>query len=341
MDDSFEEHLFEYPVGSRGLYLHGLNENTAEFKSRPVSDLVNFSTKFGFPLVEHEKFNSIDDLFAFITAHQNTGSYKNRYIEGFVIRCKKEARDFLFKVKFNMPYSLFREWRTVTTGILLDPLASIKYKFPITAQYVPWIFTKLKQDPQLFSGYLKNQGIIKVRNEFLAAHGYTNVSQFAESLQKSSMITSDKTHSIEPASNPNYIKFNDWSGSVFDETLPLLIVPVAMVGCGKTSLGLCLNRLFQVAHVQNDDFRGKNKRVAFTNTILSQFKQGTMTVYADRNNHQIGLRRELIEAYKCIYPKGRVIVLDWEINKSNSRAVYDICESRIMQRLVIQVNNHR
>ena len=51
-DDDFEEHVLEYPPDKRGLYCHGLNYNTVEFKSMPTLKVHEFANKFGFPAVK-------------------------------------------------------------------------------------------------------------------------------------------------------------------------------------------------------------------------------------------------------------------------------------------------
>ena len=130
-DDNFEEHILEYPEGRRGLYLHGINENTPILSTWDYNSgkLHEFAKTFGFRIVECEIFQTLEETFEFVSKHQKTGFYGNRPVEGFVVRCNnngfklndnmntdtavapyESSSKIFFKIKFDEPYMMFREY---------------------------------------------------------------------------------------------------------------------------------------------------------------------------------------------------------------------------------------
>ena len=49
-DDTFEEHILEYKGDKRGLYLHGVNLNTPEFKTWPMGKVTKLLRSTGLRL---------------------------------------------------------------------------------------------------------------------------------------------------------------------------------------------------------------------------------------------------------------------------------------------------
>lgn len=108
-DDEFEEHVLEYPPETRGLYMHGLNENCVKFYSKPMSEVRKVAEEFGFFVVKSFTVDNIEDLRLKATDGQRTGCYDGKPVEGFVIRCndntsKDPQKSFFFKIKFEEPY---------------------------------------------------------------------------------------------------------------------------------------------------------------------------------------------------------------------------------------------
>ncbi|KAJ3161230.1 hypothetical protein HDU88_007403 [Geranomyces variabilis] len=172
VDDDFEEHILEYPPESRGLYLHGLNENIPEFRTWSSAKLKPVATQFGLHLVDAVVFNTVAEVRAFSDSCRQTGSYNGRAIEGFVVRCRrKDDLDnvFFFKIKYDEPYLMFREWREVTNHALSSKLKKNKYKprFELTKRYIAWVEDKIKSDPAFFRDFKNQKGIVAARNRFL------------------------------------------------------------------------------------------------------------------------------------------------------------------------------
>jgi tRNA ligase len=78
---------------------------------------------------------------------------------------------FFFKVKFDEPYMMYRDWREVTKSLLSKGdranLPKNKMARPETKTYVAWLKEEIKRDPSLFEGYTKGHGIIATRERFL------------------------------------------------------------------------------------------------------------------------------------------------------------------------------
>lgn len=120
-------------------------------------------------------------------------------MEGFVVRthvAPREPREkgqgirkgespyepgssFFFKVKFDEPYMMYRDWREVTKMLLtayakgkaegMDRLKLPKSKIgrKETRQYVKWVKGEIASDAGKFEGFGKGRGIIATRERFL------------------------------------------------------------------------------------------------------------------------------------------------------------------------------
>src|SRR6266496_580479 len=95
------------------------------------------------------------------------GLLDDRPIEGFVIRTKTgpTEQDFFFKIKYDEPYLMYREWREITKAILNKRKPRATYA--LSQQYLTWVTEKIKTHPKLFEGFKQNQGIFLVREMFL------------------------------------------------------------------------------------------------------------------------------------------------------------------------------
>lgn len=117
-----------------------------------------------------------------------------------------------------------------------------------------------------------------------------------------------------------------------------LIIPIGIVGCGKTTLAKLISKTINIAHIQNDDIQnsianstGVKKRKLFSISIFTAFKTHDY-VFADRNNHLRLHRTELIEAFKEKYKNGRIVILDWKVDKMKREDVFRICMRNIKNR---------
>ena len=321
-DDSFEEHILSYPKDVAGLYMHGLNRNTVEFESLPIDTVKNIANKFGFYCVDYFFIDHINALHDFAMECARTGCYKGKPVEGFVVRRSETINNHkvskFFKIKFDEPYLMFREWREVT-NVLLRKNTPRTIRFELTKKYIDWVSKKIDQRPDLFEKYSLNQGIILVRNLFLLES--ENIEHF-DGVDLKELCKEHK--SIVELS----------STSTTEGCNKVLILPVAAVGLGKSTLGKSLHKLFpdRVAHIQNDNIKqSKNKREIFELQIMEQFKFVDY-VFADRNNHVFGLRGSLCNLFKSVYPAGTIIALDWGVDFADKKELFKFCCNRIKER---------
>jgi tRNA ligase len=61
-DDDFEEHVLEYPKHKRGLYLHGINQNTPVFNTWSMNKVQEFAKEFGFMVVDTIVVDTLDGI---------------------------------------------------------------------------------------------------------------------------------------------------------------------------------------------------------------------------------------------------------------------------------------
>lgn len=279
-DDAFEEHVLAYPPEMSGIYLHGLNLNTDKFITYPFSAVEAFAKMFGFVPTEYFVIDGVKELRTFLEACAETGTWKNKEVEGFVIRSKMKLdqdstySDYFFKYKFEEPYLMYRQWREVTKAYLAGKNRqdiSIKKNFVYTNKYLDFAIPLLAQDEALREKYLHNHGIIEVRQKFLAHVGITG-SQIIEREQ-------ELENEQAKTATPKYI-----------------LVPVSTIGCGKTTVANALTNLFPAwGHVQNDDITRAPKPLNFAKRCMEHIRYINPLVIADRNNHQKRERQQLIK----------------------------------------------
>jgi tRNA ligase len=67
-----------------------------------------------------------------------TGTFDGKPVEGFVVRScvKSTGATHFFKIKFDEPYLMFREWREVTNRVVMDGNVLNKFKYKLTPRYV-------------------------------------------------------------------------------------------------------------------------------------------------------------------------------------------------------------
>jgi tRNA ligase len=103
---NIKEHILEYPPGTRGLYLHGINENKAVLSSWSSDRVRDVAKEFGFMNVAFKSFMGVDEVRDFTDECRVSGSFEDRAIEGWVVRgrLKSDATNHFFKVKYDEPY---------------------------------------------------------------------------------------------------------------------------------------------------------------------------------------------------------------------------------------------
>ncbi|CAG8445990.1 12423_t:CDS:2 [Ambispora leptoticha] len=301
-DDSFEEHVLPYPADKSGLYLHGVNYNTVDLQTWSSDKVTAFAKYWGFIPTNYYIKETAEEVKKFTDYVKEQRILDGRPVEGFVVRCKREGQDYFFKVKYDEPYLMYREWRELTKVILSKSRKSPHPTYTLSRYYIEWVKEKLKTDPGLFKDYSKGHGIIKVRDMFL---------------EEWKSCDSVKT-----------LKIPKEERKMFKKTL---LVPVATIGCGKTTVALILSKLFNFGHVQNDDIGGKNIRNRFHDAIKREFESHDVVI-ADRNNHNTELRQTLIETMKAVFPNVRVVALYWNRSEHSEKEIFEATSKRVMSR---------
>ncbi|KAI0999151.1 tRNA ligase 1 [Podosphaera aphanis] len=313
-DDSFEEHILPYEKEKAGLYLHGININSPRFITYPGDQVQEFAEQWGFQKTDFLVFNEIQATRKFLEHVADTGSYNSRDIEGFVIRCQARHdsqglyEDWFFKYKFEEPYLMYRQWRECTKSIITGKTPRFKKHKAITEEYLLFAQKKLTEDPSLKKAYLDNHGIIKLRNDFLGE----------KKLKGSDIIRQ------EYAAN----------GDVLQNVVSnVILVPIATLGCGKTTIGVALGKLFGWGHVQNDNIIGKGRPARFTKELLATLEK-LPVVFADRNNSRGHERTQLLNdlCRNHPHPHPRVIALHFVHEKESIGEIRKLTQSRVFAR---------
>jgi tRNA ligase len=238
-DDSFEEHVLPYPPEKSGLHLHGINRSIKAFSTLLPTEVDAFADEWGFTKTPTIALDTVEQVRIFTDEVGKTGKWNGEPLEGFVVRTHvAETQDFLdtksrppyppgstffFKVKFDEPYMMYRDWREVTKTLLsanakgslsLAQLPKSKLKRPETQLYVKWVKEEIKKDPAVFKEYNKGKGIIRTRERFLA------------------WMSGEGGKGTDAPAAQNEEKGEITTGRAFGKTI---IAPVAVPGCGTLS----------------------------------------------------------------------------------------------------------
>jgi len=305
-DDEFEEHVLAYPPEAAGIYLHGINFNLPEFATLSGPEVHQFADAWGFKKAEYQMIQDLDEVKNFLDKCAETGSWAGRDTEGFVVRCKAKGispgqpgRDWFFKYKFEEPYLMYRQWRECTKQVISGKPPRFKKHKKITEDYILYARRRLAQDPKLAKLYNQNHGIIEMRDGFLAEKGKSGASIIAEEHAAG--------HDGANGDGPNNV----------------LLVPIATIGCGKTTIAGALVKLFDWGHIQNDDIQGKGNRPArFAVQITNTMAQHNVVI-ADRNNHQKRERQQIIEDVAKVVPDTKFVALHY-VHEPKDRMLKEI-----------------
>ena len=320
-DDSFEEHVLEYPPEMAGLYLHGINFNLPEFATLPGAEVHRFADTWGFKKAQHVIFQTLDEVKPFLEKCAETGSWDGRDTEGFVIRCKMREknrepyRDWFFKYKFEEPYLMYRQWRECTKAVIAGKAPKYKKHKKVTEEYLLYARRQFAKDPKLAKAYNQNHGIITMRDGFLAEKG-----------QKGSDIIAQ-----ERAEDPGKDDSEDVSN--------IVLVPIATLGCGKTTVASALVKLFNFGHIQNDNIEGKSNRPGRFAMQVTNALTLHRAVVADRNNHQRREREQIINDVSAVVPNARFVALHY-VHEPKNRMLDDI-RKVTRRRILERGDNHQ
>ncbi|KAI8987648.1 RNA ligase-domain-containing protein [Mycotypha africana] len=148
-DDEFEQHILPYTGKDRGLYLHGINYNTHDLNTLPASTVQQVAIDFGFHTIDYHLFDNISQVKEFGENMQQIGLYKEREVEGVVVRFTNamlESKDGDVRI--------------------IEPKKTLKLNYEKTQYYIEWLRKRVVSNPDWFKNYKAQKGIIFVRQEF-------------------------------------------------------------------------------------------------------------------------------------------------------------------------------
>ena len=237
-DDSFEEHVLAIADNMAGLHLHGLNINVGDFNTQPQPVVDAFAEEWGFIKTASIVLDTEREVREFAQEAGKTGKWNGEAVEGFVVRTTIGPRptddqkdtppyapgsSFFFKIKFDEPYMMYRDWRELTKALLTAHskgniadarISKAKLKRKETIVYKQWVEKEIKRNPKAFTTYSKGRGIIAVRDRFLE---WLTTPEG----QKAGL---DMTQEISTTAGPSH------------KGVKVVLVPIAVPGCGEHRL---------------------------------------------------------------------------------------------------------
>jgi tRNA ligase len=312
-DDDFEEHVLAYTPEQAGLYVHGINLNLPEFATYPGHLVDKFADEWGMKKVTYVMEDEIKQVKTFLEKVAETGNYEGRDTEGFVIRCQaRESEgapyvDWFFKYKFDEPYLMYRQWRECTRALIAGKAPRYKKHEKITKEYLDFARRQFTQNPGLAKTYTANHGIIKMRDDFLKFRGTTGADIIRQELENGPVESKKADRNI-------------------------VLVPIATIGCGKTTLALALVKLFGWGHFQNDNVKTKKGRGQIFADTISSLLVTNPVVIADRNNHQKRERDQIITDISKSVPDARFVALHYVHDRSNWDQIRHATQKRVLDR---------
>ncbi|GAA5899650.1 hypothetical protein JCM8208_000617 [Rhodotorula glutinis] len=328
-DDEFEEHVLPYPEEQTGLHLHGLNVNEPVLNTLPSAEVASFARAWGMIPTSYSVFPSVPAVQTYCERVEADGGVegpdgKVSPVEGFVVRGHRKGgapgEAFFWKVKYDEPYLMYREWRELTRRLLaaypnLETVNPAKIRNDDSRLYLWWVAREIGRDVKAFDSWQHGKGIIKTREAFLSWSKTPEANVARRELGVKVAVSEEERRNRK-----------------FDKTL---IVPVAIQGCGKTALGLELSHLFGWGHVQSDDFLQKKPAPHFLRAVKDNLSKHDV-VYADKNNHIVKHREDLVQLAASLDPqhKVRLVALVWPTNSTSlpRDKFHSLCASRIVER---------
>ncbi|KAI0110282.1 tRNA ligase [Daldinia grandis] len=310
-DDEFEEHILAYGPEKAGLYLHGINVNVPEFMTYSSTLVQQFADEWGFRKVSVKTFDDANSVRSFLEGVAESGAHEGRDVEGFVVRCKMSPKpdelpysDWFFKYKFEEPYLLYRQWRECTKALIAGKTPKPKKHVQITKEYLTYARKRLASDPKLGQEYSRNHGIISLRDDFLA---YKNMK------------------GSDAANIENELGNNELESVSRD----VVLVPIATIGCGKTTVGIALTHLFGWGIIQNDNIQGKQRPAKMVESVLSLLVEHPVVI-ADRNNSERREREQIIKDIKLQHREARLVALNF--THGNIDEIRRVTRERVLKR---------
>jgi tRNA ligase len=271
-----------------------------------------FAEEWGFRKTDFLVIDTIEKTRSFLEEVAETGHYAGRDIEGFVIRCKAREKenapyyDWFFKYKFEEPYLMYRQWRECTKALISGRHPRIKKHVAITEEYLLYARKRLAENKQLGKDYQANHGIIQLREDFLKE----------KNMKGSDIIRQEYSLTGGP---PEEVTGN------------VVLVPIATLGCGKTTIAIALSHLFGWGHVQNDNITGKARPPRFTKEVLNQLADHPV-VFADRNNAMRHERTQIIGDINQQAPTVRLVCLNFAHTPETISKIRQVTQERVFAR---------
>lgn len=183
---------------------------------------------------------------------------------------------------------MYRQWREATKAVISGKPPKFRKHKQITEQYLQYARRQLVKDSSIGKAYNQNHGIIAMRNGFLNEIGL-----------KGSDITRQEEQEAGGDSSMDVV------------TRDLILLPVASIGCGKTTVAIALTKLYGWGHVQNDNITGKQNRPKQFCTLITNTLADHPAMIADRNNHQRRERKQVLDDVLHIVPGARFVALHY------------------------------
>jgi len=311
-DDEFEEHILAYGKEAAGLYLHGINVNLPEFMTYPGPQVHAFADEWGFRKTDFLVIDDIAEVQTFLEGVAETGAYNGRDVEGFVIRCQARSSDaskytdWFFKYKFEEPYLMYRQWRECTKALIAKRTPRYKKHVAITEEYLLYARKILAINSDMAKQYNENHGIIKLRDDFLKE----------KNLKGSDIIRQE---------------YAQTGGAPQETSGNVILVPIATLGCGKTTIAVALQQLFRWGHIQNDNITGKGRPPRFTKAVLDLLDE-VPVVMADRNNAAKHERTQILNDVRRTHPHVRMVALNFVHTPESIDKIRKITQDRVLAR---------
>lgn len=272
----------------------------------------DFADEWGFRKTDFLVIEDIAATKTFLEGVADTGAYNGRDVEGFVIRCKARRdgkgpyTDWFFKYKFEEPYLMYRQWRECTKSLISGKTPRYKKHIKITEEYLLYARRKLAESSAMAKEYQQNHGIIKLRDDFLKE----------KNLKGSDIIRQEYAATGGPAE---------------EQTKNVILVPIATIGCGKTTIAVALQHLFGWGIVQNDNIVGKNRPPRFTKAVLDLLEE-LPVAYADRNNAQKHERTQILDDVHQSHPHVRLVALYFKHTPEAIEEIRQVTRGRVIAR---------
>lgn len=258
------------------MHLHGLNDSLGVFKTQPSEKVNEFAREWGLFETPFHVEQTVEKVRAFTDSVGQDGKWKGEPIEGFVVRCYVKdgmtsgdrdappyppGSSFFFKVKYDEPYMMYRDWREITKVVLggRAPPQS-KLRRAESRLYLDWVKEEIKRDRKQFKDYTAGKGIVAVRQKFLdwldTEEGKSKLPKTIEEHVAGMRISKDQQKSFKKT----------------------IITPIAIPGCGKTTVAIALKNLFGFGHVQSDDVQAKKPAPIFIKNVSAALKDHDVVI---------------------------------------------------------------